>query len=238
VLLLDEYWSALAPLLAGVAGVDEVRTSAADVDPASLAARASVLSLARLLGVTPESLDAAPYLHVPPDAAAAWAARMAGEPRPRVGLAWSVFARSDYGYVTRHKSIPPAALAPLLDVDGVRFVTLQPGAAGDPAVLGARGARVLDHRTALTDFAQTAALIATLDLVITPDTAVAHVAGALGAPVWMLDRFNSCWRWRLAPTRSPWYPSLRIFRQARFGDWAAPVAEAADALRTLAAARD
>ena len=121
-------------------------------------------------------------------------------------------------------------------MDDVRFVTLQPGAAGDPAMLGARGTRVSDHRAALTDFAQTAALIATLDLVIAPDTAVAHVAGALGVPVWMLDRFNSCWRWRLAADRSPWYPSLRIFRQARFGDWTHAVAHAAAALRELARA--
>jgi len=235
VLLLDDYWRPLAPLLRGVAGVDEVQTSAMDVDLATVAARASVLSLPRLLGVTTDTLGATPYLRVPADAVAAWAARMADVRRPRVGLAWSVFARSDHGYVTRHKSIPAAALAPLLDVDDVRFVTLQPGAAGDPAALGARRARVIDHRSALTDFAETAALIATLDLVIAPDTAVAHVAGALGVPVWMLDRFNSCWRWRLAADRSPWYPSLRIFRQARFGEWTAPVAQAADALRAWTA---
>jgi tetratricopeptide (TPR) repeat protein len=234
VLLLEGYWSPLAPLLAGVAGIDAVHTTAASIDGAAIGARASVLSLPHLLGVTPDSLDAAPYLDVPPARKAAWSTRLSGVARPRVGLAWSVFARGDYGYVTRHKSIPADALAPLLDVPGVQFVTLQPGASGDPAALGRRGARLIDPRAELTDFAATAALITTLDLVIAPDTAVAHVAGALGAPVWMLDRFNSCWRWRLADDRTPWYPSMRIFRQQRFGDWSAPVARATGALRALA----
>ena len=103
--------------------------------------------------------------------------------------------------------------------------------AGDPAAFGAAGARIVDHRAAIRDFGDTAALIASLDLVIAPDTAVTHVAGALGVPVWQLDRYNSCWRWRLAPDASPWYPTLRIFRQERFGDWSAAVARVSDALR-------
>jgi ADP-heptose:LPS heptosyltransferase len=78
---------------------------------------------------------------------------------------------------------------------------------------------VLDLRAELHDFADTAALIDTLDLVLSADTAVAHLAGALGKPVWLLDRYNSCWRWRAAAGSSPWYPTLRIFRQQRFGDW-------------------
>jgi ADP-heptose:LPS heptosyltransferase len=79
--------------------------------------------------------------------------------------------------------------------------------------------RVNDFREHIHDFGDTAALIANLDLVISADTAVAHIAGALGIPVWLLDRYNSCWRWRLDATRSPWYPTLRIFRQPSFGEW-------------------
>ena len=192
-----------------------------------------MLSLPHLLQATPQAVSAGAYLQPPVDRRAAWTARLAGVPQPRVGLAWSVFARSDYGYVTRHKSIPGAALAPLLAVPGVRFVTLQPGIAGDPASLGAAGKAVVDLRADLRDFGDTAALVAALDLVIAPDTAVTHVAGALGVPVFMLDRYNSCWRWRQAAgdARSPWYDSLRIFRQSRFGDWAEPVSRAAAALR-------
>jgi hypothetical protein len=140
-------------------------------------------------------------------------------PRPRVGLAWSVLARDVHGFVTRHKSIPPEVLVPLVATGGAGFVSLQPGAQGDPAVFGRQAAAIVDVRASIRDFADTAALIEQLDLVISADTAVAHVAGALGKPVWMLDRSNTCWRWRAAPDASPWYPSMRIFRQARFGDW-------------------
>ncbi|HTI46059.1 MAG TPA: tetratricopeptide repeat protein [Casimicrobiaceae bacterium] len=237
VLLVDDYWTPLEPLLAGMEGADRVVTSVGALSNETIAARASILSLPHLLGVAVDALDAAPYLHAPPDRAAAWRERLRDVPHSRVGLAWSVFARSDYGYVTQHKSVPPAVLAPLLDVPGMRFVTLQPGAAGDPAVFGDRGARIVDLRSEIRDFGDTAALIESLDLVIAPDTAVTHVAGALGVPVWMLDRFNCCWRWRLATHESPWYPSLRIFRQASFGDWSQPVAHAFDALRALQARR-
>ena len=84
-------------------------------------------------------------------------------------------------------------------------------------------------RAAIADFADTAALIDTLDLVISADTAVAHVAGALGKPVWLLDRFNACWRWRPASATSPWYPTMRFFRQHRFGDWNTVMHDLADA---------
>jgi hypothetical protein len=231
VLLLDDYWTPLGPLLESARGVDRIVTSVDALGSETIAARASVLSLPHLLGVTVDALEAEPYLRAPADRAAAWRERLAGLAPPRVGLAWSVFARSDYGYVTRHKSVPPAQLAPLLDIADARFVTLQPGPAGDPAAFGAAGARIADFRHEIRDFGDTAALIDSLDLVIAPDTAVAHVAGALGVPVWLLDRYNCCWRWRLAADASPWYPSLQIFRQARFGDWSRPVRDVVEALR-------
>jgi len=237
VLLLDGYWRSLAPLLASAHGVDRIAESVDALGQHDLAARASLLSLPHLLGATPESAPAHAYLSAPTDRRAAWAERLRDLPHPRVGLAWSVFARSDYGYVTQHKSVPVRALASLFAVPGVRFVTLQPGSAGDPCELRALGASIVDPREHIGDFGDTAALIETLDLVIAPDTAVAHVAGALGAPVWMLDRYNSCWRWRHpGGERTPWYASMRIFRQARFGDWTDPVARAAAALRELARA--
>jgi tetratricopeptide (TPR) repeat protein len=231
VVLLDEYWHTLAPLIATAHGIDRIVTSQVALADEAPVARASLLSLPHVLGVTPQTLGPVPYLHAPAERLEAWTQRLAHLAHPRVGLAWSVHARSDYGYVTRHKSVPAAALAPLLDTPGTTFVSLQPGDAGDPSVFGAAAARVVDHRAALEDFGDTAALIASLDLVIAPDTAVAHVAGALGVPVWLLDRYNSCWRWRLAPETSPWYPTLRIFRQQRFGDWSAPIARVVDALR-------
>ena len=91
-----------------------------------------------------------------------------------------------------------------------------------------------DPTAGLTDFAETAALIANLDLVVSVDTAVAHLAGAMGKPVFLLDRYDNCWRWLSGRTDSPWYPSLTIFRQSRPGGWAEPMAGAAAALHAMA----
>ena len=220
VLLLTGEHAALAPLLATLDGVDRVLTQMSDLPPPEHAARVSMLSLPHRLGIDAAGLTmAAPYLHAPEDRRATWDARMHDLPRPRVGLAWSVLARDVHGFVTKHKSIPPHVLAPLVAGGGVAFVTLQPGVQGDPAAFGRHASAILDVRASIHDFADTAALIEQLDLVVSADTAVAHVAGALGKPVWMLDRSNTCWRWRAAPDTSPWYPSMLIFRQAKFGDW-------------------
>jgi hypothetical protein len=237
VLLLDGYWAPLAPLLASLAGVDRVVVDAAGLGRESPLARASLLSLPHLAHAELGTLPQPPYLAAPADRRDAWRARLAPLASPRIGLAWSVFARDDHGYVTRQKSVPPEALAPILDVPGVAFVSLQPGAAGRTAALGERASRVAPTGEALEDFGDTAALIDAVDLVVTPDTAVAHVAGALGKPVWLLERFHGCWRWRASEERSPWYPTLRIFRQRRFGDWSTPVANAALALAAWRDAR-
>jgi tetratricopeptide (TPR) repeat protein len=227
VLLLDGYWAPLAALLASCAGVDVVATDVARLGEEVVAARISILSLPHVLGTTADDLPGPiPYLAAAPERTAAWTQRLSGLSAPRVGLAWSVLARDVHGYVTTHKSIPAAALQPLLAMPDVAFVSLQPGAAGDPAVFQAKAHRVADFRGELTDFGETAALIASLDLVISADTAVAHVAGALGVPVFLLDRYNSCWRWRLATETSPWYPTVTIFRQSRFADWSDPIRRA------------
>ena len=230
VLLLDGYRASLAPLLASLPGVDEVVTKPTDLRGSGAIARASILSLPFHLRVGVDDLSASGrYLSPPADRAAAWRARIATTAAPRVGLAWSVLARDAHGFVTRHKSVPVGVFAPVLGAPDISLFTLQPGPAGDPAAFGANAPRIVDVRAALVDFADTAALIDMLDLVISADTAVAHVAGALGKPVWLLDRFNSCWRWRLAAGKSPWYPTMRIFRQHRFGDWDSVMRDLADA---------
>jgi hypothetical protein len=94
---------------------------------------------------------------------------------------------------------------------------------------------LLDAAGGLSDFADTAALIEALDLVIAVDTSVAHVAGALGKPVWLLNRFDACWRWLRDRDDTPWYPSMRLFRQTAPGDWAGVMARVADALRDFRA---
>jgi ADP-heptose:LPS heptosyltransferase len=125
------------------------------------------------------------------------------------------------------RSLELAQLAPLGVIPGAVFVSLQKGEAGAQT---AAGLTLHDFTEELTDFADTAALVAALDLVISVDTSVVHLAGALGKPVWVLDRYDSCWRWLIGRTDSPWYPTLRLFRQPSAGDWASAITAARDAL--------
>jgi tetratricopeptide (TPR) repeat protein len=147
---------------------------------------------------------------------------------PKVGLAWAGNPR----HVNDHnRSMPLAALLPLLDV-AATFVTLQKELrAGDDATLSAR--KILNLGPALEDFADSAALIAQLDLVITVDTSVAHLAGALGVPVWILLPFAPDWRWLLDRDDSPWYPTARLFRQGDTREWSGVVERVRDGLRGL-----
>ena len=162
-----------------------------------------------------------PYLTPPAEAVAAWAARLAGLPGRRVGLVWA----GNPGFAADHlRSIPLADLQGLGAVPGVNFVSLQKNAAALP------GFPVADFTPELHDLADTAALIGALDLVISVDTAVAHLAGAMGKPVWMPNRYDTCWRWLTQRDDSIWYPSLRLFRQSVPGDWAAPLAAIAACL--------
>jgi hypothetical protein len=110
-------------------------------------------------------------------------------------------------------------LAPLGKVEGITFHSLQTGDASGEATNAPAGFAVIDHRNELSDFADTAALIANLDLVISVDTAVAHLAGAIGKDVWTMLPFAPDWRWMLARSDSPWYPTMRLFRQTKPGDW-------------------
>jgi tetratricopeptide (TPR) repeat protein len=158
----------------------------------------------------------APYLRAMPGDGEKWADRVAALPGARVGLCW---AGNPHYQADHRRSIPPELLSVLAHPE-VSFVSLQPGAAPPP------GLALHDWTAELSDFADTAALIECLDLVVSVDTAVAHLAGALGKPVWLLDRFDSCWRWLRNRSDSPWYPTLRIIRQERPGDWRSVLATA------------
>jgi Flp pilus assembly protein TadD len=237
ILLADANWASLAPLLATISGIDDLYTDASAL--AALAerplARASVLSLPHLLGVRVETLPGpVPYLSPPAERTAVWKPRLEAIPRPRVGLAWAAYARRDFGYVTRQKTVPLALLAPAIAASSASFVSLQLGAAGKLASHGELAQRIVNFTADIRDFGDTAAIMGELDLVISSDTSVAHVAGAMGKPTWMLDRYNTCWRWRLAADRSPWYPTVRIFRQQKFGDWSEPLTQLATALGDIA----
>jgi ADP-heptose:LPS heptosyltransferase len=123
-------------------------------------------------------------------------------------------------------------LAPLAAVPGIQLVSLQKGPAS--AEISAAGFDLLDVMDEVRDFADTAAIVANLDLVISVDTSVVHLAGAVGKPVFLLDRYDTCWRWLSGREDSLWYPTLRIFRQQRSGDWAPVIARVATALAEAA----
>lgn len=151
-----------------------------------------------------------PYLRADPELCAAWQARLDPSPGLRVGLAWA----GNPQYVDdADRSIAFERLEPLLNVPGVRFYSLQipPRPEPDP--------RVIDLTPDITDFADTAALMSGLDLVISVDTVIAHLAGALGRPAWTLIRSVPDWRWGLGREDTPWYPTMRLFRQQVAGDW-------------------
>jgi ADP-heptose:LPS heptosyltransferase len=159
--------------------------------------------------------DEIPYLTADPARVARWAPRLAAHGTPRIALVWAgnVAHAND-----RNRSLPLAALAPLLASEGAHFVSLQRDLrAGDAERLAA--APVLDLGPELDDFDDTAAVLAQCDLVISVDTSVAHLAGALGRPLWVLLPFASDWRWTAHGERSPWYPSARLYRQPRQSEW-------------------
>ncbi|WP_146210691.1 tetratricopeptide repeat protein [Azospirillum sp. TSO35-2] len=237
----------LVALLRGMDGVEAVvaqgeiqREGVPPVD-----CRAAIMDLPRLFATTLDSIPPVPRLAVDPERAAAWRGWLDGLPAPagclRVGLAWAGDPRPqdpDAHAMDAVRSLPLVRLAPLGALGSaaagrVRFISLQKGAgaaqAADPPV----GMVLHDPAAALHDFADTAALIDGLDLVITVDTAVAHLAGTLGKPVWVLSRFNGCWRWLDGREDSPWYPSLRLFVQPNPGNWDSVVARVADRLRAL-----
>jgi len=197
-----------------------------------------LLGLPRLFGTTLETIPArVPYLSADPAEVDAWRQRLAALPGLRVGLVWSGEPRPrmpTFAMMDTRRSLALAALAPLGEVTGVSFVSLQKGVAAAQAANPPAGMHLTDVTAELHDMAATAALIETLDLVISVDTAVAHLAGALGKPVWLLNRFDTCWRWLLDREDSPWYPTLRQFRQTTAGDWQDVIARLTAALQRLA----
>lgn len=167
-----------------------------------------------------------PYLSADPARVAAWRERLAKDANEvmTVGLAWA----GDPRYRNdRHRSIPAAALKPLLAVPGVRFHSLQFGP-GSEAIADLPG--VVDLAPEIGPFAELAAAVSALDLIVSIDTGVVHLAGALGRPVWVLLNSVPDWRCGLEGETSPWYTTMRFFRQKERGDWAGVVAEITAAL--------
>lgn len=190
-----------------------------------------LMSLPSALGITDYSQipQQTPYLQADPEAITAWAARLgAAEHTRRIGLVW----RGTPKYAAdKARSIPLHLLQPLFSRPGVRWFSLQKGEAAVQEISQCNAqTQLMDLDAELTDFSATAAAIRQLDLVISVDTSVAHLAAALGSPVWNLIAYQPCWRWMLDRTDTPWYPNMRLFRQAEEGHWPSVVAALGQAL--------
>ncbi|HTW95711.1 MAG TPA: tetratricopeptide repeat-containing glycosyltransferase family protein [Tepidisphaeraceae bacterium] len=187
-------------------------------------------SLPLMFGTRLETIPAGrQYLSVDRPLIEGWARRFSrGDRKFKVGLAWS----GATGFVANHVRSPfLAALAPLGRVEGVRFYSLQKGDAAQQARTPPEGMELVDWSGELSDFAETGALMSNLDLIITSDTSVAHLAGALGRPTWLLLCYVPDWRWHLKREDSPWYATMRLFRQPALGDWGSVVGSVAEELR-------
>jgi len=227
----------LTRLMGSLPGVDQV-VSQDDALP-TFDLHCPLMSLPWAFGTTEQTIPwQVPYLAADPDAVAAWHSIVpspgktaSGAPGLRVGLVWAGASRPQQPHaaaIDRRRSMALAQMAPLGAVSDHVFVSLQ---LGPPAAqLETAPFPLIDVATRLTDFADTAALVAALDLIIAVDTAVPHLAGALGKPVWMLSRHDACWRWGRDRDDSPWYPTMRLFRQTTPGDWASVMQRVADAL--------
>jgi tetratricopeptide (TPR) repeat protein len=181
----------------------------------------ALLSLGWAFGSTLESIPAqVPYLRANPELVARWKQRMGQIGGFRVGINWQ--GNPVYTF-DQSRSIPLAQFAPLARVDGVRLVSLQKEQGLEQLAEQAEQFELVDLGEDLDvsagPFMDTAAVIQALDLVITSDTSIAHLAGALGVPTWVVLPILPDWRWLLDREDSPWYPTMRLFRQSRFGDW-------------------
>jgi tetratricopeptide (TPR) repeat protein len=195
----------------------------------------AISSLPRIFCTTLATIpNAVPYLSADTEQVAAWRSRLAQLPGLKVGLVWA----GNPAYLgDRSRSIALPSLSLLAEIPGVALVSLQKGDSARQIRTLRPKLKLCDWTDELSDFADTAALIEALDLVVGVDTAVVHLAGALGKPVWLLNRFDTDWRWMLDRDDSPWYPTLRQFRQPEPGDWASVIAQVHAELTSLAAGR-
>ncbi len=194
-----------------------------------------LLSLPGALGCGLTEIPATvPYLQVDDAAVKTWRERLGPGPELKIGLVWA--GNPQHGN-DHNRSFRPIAFKPIIDVPGTRFFSLQkqrrPSDDADLATLGA----IADPTAALQDFSDTAAALSALDLLIAADTSIVHLAGALARPVWMMTPFSPDWRWLLGRDDTPWYPTLRLYRQPREKDWASVMARVARDVAALVSQR-
>jgi tetratricopeptide (TPR) repeat protein len=216
------------PLLGLLAGVEDIAQLAAPGDPLPpYDHHCPLMSLPLAFATTVSTVPSrVPYIKADPQRVEDWKARLGERTKPRVGIVWSGSLRPDQPElwsVNSRRNIPLQKFAALKHPD-IEFYSLQKGEPAtselkDLASTNWDGPGVHDVAGFLDDFADTAALADILDLIVTVDTSTAHLAGALGKPVWMLNRFDTCWRWLRHRSDTPWYPTMRLYRQETPGDW-------------------
>ena len=216
----------LRRLLAGTEGASHVMSRGETLPEFTW--QCPLLSLPLAFGTELHTIPAkVPYVYPDPTQVEAWQQRLPGNTR-RIGLVWGgnpTHARD------RLRSFPLEQLVPLMNVPGTTFYSLQWRPANEPVKPMPPDARLIDLAAELNDFADTAAIVANLDLVISVDSSVAHLAGAMGKPVWILLNKGCDWRWFLEREDSPWYPTARLFRQTTAGAWQEVVNQIELALR-------
>ena len=222
----------LRRLLSGLDGVAQIITG--DDRPPRFDAWVPMMSLPLAFRTRLATIPAKiPYLRADPGQTAAWRQRLTELPGRKVGLVWagSPFSKQPRAQaMDRRRSITLEQYAPLAAIPGLCLISLQKGEAAAQARTPPVGMSLHDWTGELDDYADTAALVEALDLVISVDTSVVHLAGALGKPVWVLNRYDQCWRWLRDRTDSPWYPTARLFRQRAPGDWAGVIGDVVEAL--------
>jgi hypothetical protein len=205
---------------------DICELAAIDEPPPECEFHAALMSMPHVFGATLETVPAnVPYLRANESLVDQWRQRLAGISRKRVGICWQ--GNPNFGR-DAGRSVPLAAFEPLAQLPGVRLVCLQKFAGLEQLDALAGAFDVVDLRPDYDvedgAFMNAAAIMRNLDLVISPDTAIAHLAGALGVPVWTMLPKVPDWRWLLDRADTPWYPTMRLFRQSRAGDWSGVIA--------------
>ncbi|MGA2582087.1 MAG: tetratricopeptide repeat protein [Tepidisphaeraceae bacterium] len=217
------HFGPLERLLQAVEGVQSVVSI--DTPDVQFDVYCSIVSLPSILDI---EIPSEPFISADAELVEQFRNLMPNDQRIKIGLVWAGASKNPEDDI---RSTSLSAMAPLAQSGDFWFCSLQKGDAAAEAKNPPKGMNLVDFSDRINDFADTAAIIANLDLVISVDTAVAHLAGAMGKPVWLLIQVASDWRWMLNRDDSPWYPSMRIFRQNKLKDWQTPIGRLSESLR-------
>ena len=205
----------LTSLFKNCAGIDEIieKTSIPHV---KLDTHIHLLSLPGIFGTNIDSIPSErSYISVDPELTEQWRLKFASNSDFKIGVVWS----GRPTFIDHYRSCSLDDFAPLADIPGITFYSLQKGQASEEVFNPPNSMRIINLEKELNDFSDTAAVINNMDLIISTDTAVVHLAGAIGKPIWTLLHTSSDWRWFLNRDNSPWYPEMRLYRQSKFNDW-------------------